>query len=413
MVQYPALSAFLASRMGAGSSPIRNLRRQVYELGEELRFPVWVAELSARELETYPPEQVQITCLQQARQATDFICVLDGSYGTPWNDAELCVLELEIFAAAMAGKRFHFFKLDPYEPDPRTESLLRAVRVARPDLARAEPQTAKLIVASLRQILSSTRQARRTWRRSTPSLSPASLDVTFLDGGFEPLTDKAPDARLVRSLISQSATAKDEPTRLVYVWMAVRHLCAAPYNDSSFAAYLPLWDAALSRWAAASAWYGLHGHHFLGRLAAVNTLLAVRQRLAETTTAGGTPQSIQGTRGALASEYYSIAKSTGSRKQRRVLLKRALANVDLALQEATSDQSGLIGIRGSILQALGRLREGLSDYRRMFDLRVDNDENEGRIGEAEAELGMGYLRLGHLWLAGRLLAARGNNPENR
>jgi tetratricopeptide (TPR) repeat protein len=193
--------------------------------------------------------------------------------------------------------------------------------------------------------------------------------------------------------------------------MAVRHLCAAPYNDSKFAAYLPLWDAALSRWAAASAWYGLHGHHFLGRLAAVNTLLAVRQRLAETTTAGGTPQSIQGTRGALASEYYSIAKSTGSRKQRRVLLKRALANVDLALLEATSDQSGLIGIRGSILQALGRLREGLSDYRRMFDLRVDNGENEGRIGEAEAELGMGYLRLGHVWLAGRLLGRGVANLE--
>jgi hypothetical protein len=113
------------------------------------------------------------------------------------------------------------------------------------------------------------------------SLSPIDLDVTFLDGGFAPLTDKPPNEHLVSTMLSRSAAAADEPTRLVYAWMAIRHLCAAPYNDSNFASYLPLWDAALSRWAAASAWYGLHGHHYLGRLAAVNTLLAVRQRLTE------------------------------------------------------------------------------------------------------------------------------------
>jgi tetratricopeptide (TPR) repeat protein len=222
----------------------------------------------------------------------------------------------------------------------------------------------------------------------------ADLNIQFLNGIFVPLNAGEPEERSIRALLSELSSETDQATRLVYLWMAIRHLCAAPYNDPTYDRFLPLWDQALSLWASAASWYGLHGLNFLGRLAAVNTLLKIRER-----TGSGGDLSIQGTKGALASEYYSIGKTVGSRTLRRKLFNRALIITNQSLEEPRSDPSGLLGIRGSVLQALGRLDEGLRDYHTMLSLRQSAGENSGRIGEAEAELGWGYFRL---WLPWRI-----------
>jgi tetratricopeptide (TPR) repeat protein len=401
--------AFLASRMDGRLS---NLRGQIYDLGVRSGRPIWVAGHSLPNLNGQPRDEVQATCLRYARAASEFIVVVDGSYGSPWNAADLCVLELEMLTAALAGKPFHLFLLEPYEPDPRIEGLLRAVQLARRDVADVKPKAEIDILSELTtQFEGSHAYPARTRppRRRVPTQE--NLDVRFLDGGFMPLHPEPPSEELVLNLLRNVDPSTNEAARLVDAWMALRHLCSAPYSDPTFSAYLPLWDAALSRWASAAAWYGLHGAHYLGRLAAVNTLLWIRQQATFRATTEREQLAIQGTYGGLASEYHSMAKLAETRREKRILFERALATANRALDGEPRDPSGLYGIRASILQALGRLRQGLDDYRRMLDIRTLRGEDHGRIGEAEPELGMGYLRLGHIFRAGDFLTRGVANLE--
>lgn len=390
---------------------LNDLRRSIHRLGHDLGRPIWVAEVDGQELGR-SPEEIQIACLERVRRLEEFICIVDGSYGTPWNLAELCVLELEIIVATLAGKRFHFFLLSPYDADSRTESLLRVVRKVRPDVATTKPLGADEILCTLSQRLKGTR-SRRAHRVDNPVdsnqdpwlQSERDLDVLFLDGSFAPLDEDSPGdslESLVRQVLARISAGKDHSTRLVYAWMAIRRLSAAPYSNSECVRFLPLWEEALSQWARAAAWYGLHGHHFLGRLAALNTLLLIRKRLAAPSACSSAP-SIHATGGALASEYLSMAKSVQSKSLKLILRRRALGAVNAALQENHQDHSGLLAIRGSALQALGHLHAGLREYRKVLHLRLAAGEDLGRIGEAESELGWGYLLCSVLdpWLFAR------------
>ncbi len=111
---------------------------------------------------------------------------------------------------------------------------------------------------------------------------------------------------------------------------------------------------------------------------------------------------IQGTHGAVASEYYSIAKRVPLWlwPARRRLFRQALDSVDLALRLNQPDPSGLRGIRGSILLHLGAPAAAVRDYEEMLRLRIESGEG---ISEAEVELGMGYLWAGRVRKAEQLL----------
>jgi len=73
------------------------------------------------------------------------------------------------------------------------------------------------------------------------------------------------------------------------------------------------------------------------------------------------------------------------------LRRRALATLNQALAEKPADPSGLLAIRGTTLQALWRLRDGLRDYQAVWRMRIEQKEDAGRLGEAESELGWGYF----------------------
>jgi Uma2 family endonuclease len=289
---------------------------------------------------------VQAACLTYARAADEFIAIIDGSYGRAENLAEVCVLELELLTAALAGKPFHLFLLEPYSPDPRTESLLHALRLAHRHLVDRRPKSGDEILTALTARLATIRRDGRQTRRPQPRpVMLEDLDVRFLDGRFMPLFPDPPSPELVQGLLKNAGLSTSVPGGLVDTWMALRHLCSAPYSDPAFAAYLPLWDVALSRWASAAAWYGLHGAQYLGRLAAVNTLLWIRRQPGVRPGACVDSLAIHGTYGGLASEYDSIAKQAPTPRQRRALLNRALATVDRAIEETSSDPSGLYGLR--------------------------------------------------------------------
>ncbi len=400
--------AFLASRMDPARVELRELRRRVYEVGRELGRPVWVAGCGPCKVESEDPLGIQLECLARVRRAREVICILDGSYGTPWNQAELCVLELEIVTAALARKPLRVFLLAPFESDPRMQTLIAAARVAGAAGTELAPRSGDQIERSIREHLSrrpGRLQCLAAFLRGGAPLDPDArqLDVSFLDGIFTPLRPGPPDDHLVRQLLLHAGAMPHLPTQLVYAWMAIRHLCAAPYDNPVHANRLPLWDAALTRWSSAAAWYGLHGHLSMGRLAAVNTLRWIRGRRSSAAVAPDAPGAIQGSLGGLASEYYSIAKRVRSRSLRKGLFEKALACVEEALRSGPVDPSGLIAIRGSILRHLGRRREALRCFHEMLRLRQARHDDPGRIGEAEVELGMGYLFVGDPGTALRLV----------
>lgn len=403
--------AFLCSRIATQT----RLRHRVWELGRALGGPIWVAEYSEPSLGASPDEIMDV-CLENVQRAPVFLCVLDGSYGgsTGLNPAEISLIELEVFQAVLARKPLYIYVVEPFTPEAPLTTFLRALEIVQPGVVRvcrSEDEALGQIELALkrwtrRHLLRPARilggLVQQLARRRSSAYSSMGRDIRFLDGVFVPHHTPA-DRELIAELVRQAGLTPNQPKKLVWSWMAIRHLSATPYTETTDMEVLTLWDKALSRWASASAWYGLHGHVYVGRLAAVNTLLDLRER-AGMTASRSPAEHIQGTRGAIASEYYSIAKMVPSRRDKEVLLQKALVELGIALEARPSDPSGFLAIRGSVHLALGDRDSAISDYQSVLRLReaADNPDPAG-IGEAQSELGYAYLRRGRLKEARRYL----------
>ena len=379
---------------------------------------MWVSEIDAKdEFAGKSLDFIQVACLKQVRLAPKLICVLDGSFGTTWNEGETSILELELATAAFSRRDIWIFLLSPFDrPDPRIESLLGAIRASCPEARIVGPLAQDEVLARTARLLETLGEISETFRVGTLvqdlacSRSPTlnydlhRRDVQFLNGTFAPLLDHRPDKDVVGRLIDEAQAETVMPNKLARLWIAVRHLSAVPFADSRFEEYLPLWESALGRWSSASAWYALHGHFFLGRLAAVNSLTAIRQRMPAAMRRSTGPPSIFASAGAAASEYYSIAKLVPSWWQRRRLLHKALWNCNAALSEpTTSDPSGLLDIRGHIKLRLFNPLGGIADLKRALRIRCDQGQSAARIGECEVHLGRAYAHCRLYGKAERLL----------
>jgi len=69
--------AFFSSRFAG----LEDFRGKVYELGQSMGWPIWVAEHSEPSLATRQPEEIIDVCLKKVRDAQLFLCVLEGGYG--------------------------------------------------------------------------------------------------------------------------------------------------------------------------------------------------------------------------------------------------------------------------------------------------------------------------------------------
>jgi hypothetical protein len=316
-----------------------------------------------------------------------------------------------------ADEIFWIFLLAPYDrPDPRIATLLKAVAIACPAARIKGPLAHDQVLASIARILEPLRTSPETMlpgplvqdlaRERSPILTfDINLrDVQFLNGTFAPLYTGVPDKELTKRLADHAAAETVIPEKLARLWIAIRHLSAAPYTDKRFEEYLPLWEHALGKWSAASAWYGLHGHFFLGRLASVNTLSTIRMRMPARMQTELGPPLIFRNAGAAASEYYSIAKLVPSTWQRHLLFRKALWNCNAALGNASvSDLSGLLDIRGHVKLHMFNPLGGLRDLKRALAIRRDQGQSAAHIGESEVHLGRAYVHCRLFGKAERLL----------
>lgn len=417
-------AAFLASRM---TDELKVIRENVYVIGQESRRHVWVAGKSDQELDGTSFDETQIICLEKVRHSERLICVLDGTYGTAqtsWNPSEISILELEIAMAMLAQKPIHIFLLEPrskhYIEDKRLSSFLKVVRAVYPKSIIERTISEKDIISRIEMIIENDRGVLNKIKNIFGSLLQwlyeirrrrRICDLRFLDAEFASVISERPDEMSIEKSLRAADEAPDMPTKLAKLWMCFRSLSAVPYTIPGFSSYLPFWKEMFSKWASASAWFALHGHFLLGRLAAANSLGEVINILGADKNLS--PEDAkEGVHGAIASEYYSMAKLVPSGRYKKLLLNEALSNLGNALSYTQGDISGLLSIRGSVLLELGDVRAAVSEYERSLQVRLDAKEPLGRIGEAEAYLGFGYFRLGinrlqlrYIWKAQELLEA--------
>jgi tetratricopeptide (TPR) repeat protein len=374
---------------------------------------IWAPE--PRPSATQPPAspfQLIDDLVAQVRRSNLFICVLQTRYGSSVfrNIESVSFLEAEIYEAAIFHNNVRFFLMEPFEPDARLRGLLDLVRTIRPGIIPDKPQSERLVLDQIKRALDQLPSSRRSWAISLRKLISGlaaqrghpNRDIEFFDKVFRPISTK-PDRDHIRMLLDGLAHEQSTERRLTHTWLALRELSAAPYDASESAEYLPLWNDALGAWSSSAAWYGLHGHLYAGRLAAVNSLLSIRERM----DARNIPvrqdraQYIQGTKGARASEYYSMAKVLRS-PQREYYLHLAERDLEDALRVIQDEPSGYIDIRGHIRLLQGRPEEALADFEEVRRLRDGAGDRKG-AAEAAADLGLAHLRLGNRRLALRLL----------
>jgi tetratricopeptide (TPR) repeat protein len=358
--------------------------------------------------------------IAQMRRSNLFICVLRDVYGSSVFGATESVsfLETEIYQAALFHNNIRFFLMEPFNPKGKLKGLLELIRTLRPGIVPERAQSDAAVLDGIKRALAETPRRRHPWAISVKRLvselafqrGDPQPDIQFFDGIFRPVSEK-PDRDHIRILVDGLAGEKSIERRLTRTWIALRELCAARYDAPKFAEYLPLWNEALGVWSSAAAWYGLHGHLYAGRLAAVNSQISIREKMDWREGPHDSVHYIQGTKGARASEYYSMAKLLSSRPQRAHYLKLAERDVESALRSIQDEPSGYLAIRGHIRLMQGEVRRALSDFEEVVRLKEAAGDVKA-LGESLADVGLAHMRSGKVSLAVRLLREGVTNLED-
>lgn len=350
--------------------------------------------------------------IKQIRRSTLFICVLRDLYGTSvFNDnSSVSFLETEIYQAALTHNNVRFYLMEPFNPSEKLKGLLDLVRAVRPGIVPDRAESETVVRDRIKREIERTSARRQaSWAISLKGLvgelalhrGHPRPDIEFFDKVFRPVSD-TPDRDHIRILLDGLAGEQSIEKRLTRTWIAIRELCAAPYDDPKFSEYLPLWNDVLGVWSSAAAWYGLHGHLYAGRLAAVNSQLAIRARMDWSKAARTTEHYIQGTKGARASEYFSMAKLMPDRARQEEYLLLAEQNVDEAIKAIEGDPSGFLAIRGHIRLAQGRIDQAQADFQEARSLKTSAGDDRG-AAEAGADLALIHMRRGEWRNAVKLL----------
>jgi hypothetical protein len=230
------------------------------------------------------------TLVEQIRKSKVFICVLRDVYGSSafGKTASISFLETEIYQAALFHNNAHFFLMEPFNPDERLRGLIELINTIRPGIIPAKALPEPLVHNGIKCVLERTVvQKRRPWTISLRELigklarerGHPKPDIEFFGNVLRSIYQEKnalPDKDHIKVLLNDLDQDMGVEQRLTRMWVALRELSSAPYDQPKFTEYLPLWNEALGAWTSAAAWYGLHGHLYAGRLADVNSLLKIR-----------------------------------------------------------------------------------------------------------------------------------------
>ncbi|MBU8547271.1 MULTISPECIES: tetratricopeptide repeat protein, partial [Roseomonadaceae] len=368
-------------------------------------FPVWMAE-SWKILDQnnmVPFIEKAMFCVEGVRTSQTYVAVARSNYGSKikianGEDVQVSYFEMEIFEAALLQKPMKIFILEGEELTGRLKYVLDLLEPALPGLDRT-PRSEDYIFACLQEMLEDLEQPRRSRRlRHLVGSAPRFTDQLMADRHFEynpmaagppirflnglgDLSAARPNESLVSTVLKDAQTELRHDRKLSLLWMAIRELMGAPPTKANDE-FVPLWEQALAAWSSAGAWYGLHGHPYMGCLAALSSLNSIKAERY------GFPA---GPHSGFASEYYSISKQAHRPKYRKDALDMALKHIEA--EALKGEASGTSGLRGSILYALGDRKKAIADFRRALELRRSVEgADRSAIGESMSELGFALVR---------------------
>jgi hypothetical protein len=396
--------------------PVRaKLRELASTLSIEIRAPVMRSSEGAE-----TGDQIIDRCFKDIREADVFVYLRTRRHGSavrfPESDATVVTyLEMELFAAAMLGKRILVLHERGMEAESQLADLLGLLRQSSGPEAYVQGDEAELISAFTSYIrdleVSTVRRAPKRHRMAFPDrlsrLRARRSIIRDLDepallflGGFQSQASAGGDldvaTRLLDTIASSDrsgAAALSHGAALFRIWAALREFIAYDRRDANVRA---LWDRALDMWTIKASWFGIHGHILMGPLAATNTQIELRRAYGVPETEGLMREPLD----ARASALYSVAQRMETRACQIRYFEQSALQATQAIQVAATDFSNALAIRGSAnlrLARLGRpwrLFDARGDFRAVLGERERRSAPEASIGEAETDLGLVMIMTG-------------------
>jgi hypothetical protein len=412
---------FLSSTYGeSNGTELRyfGIRQQLYDLGDELRIPIWVHECIKRNGLAHAFEQnckpdwiaAVEECLEELSRSDLVIVLLGSRAGVRIEMGEAgqtaaSVLEVELYYANLKRIPVVFYVLRGYEPEPELSNLIEILdlkgnknwfEVDEEDVcSEVKALLTSFPVASTEEWKLRFFHDRLAGERSFSSVSQEifSHRLSFL-GRFVPCGKADYQPERFKKLINLSEGAVvHRASQLGFLWMALRELSVGGWHPERTDEWLRICDL----WPSTAAWTGMHGTMVTSVLAAFHTRndLLLRQ--------GRSPETDSDfPYGPMASELYSMGLICETQQWKR---RRFEAAVKLATRHADRSPrkpDGALGIRASAHLRLARLSRpwhvysALADYRSAYRFREQNGDSASAVGEALSEWAFAEFQLRHL-----------------
>lgn len=382
-------------------------------------------------------------CLQQVDDCSLYIAVFHGAYGGSRysHAASVALTDLEFFEAVSEGKKILYYIIEPHEPEEELLALLTMVRTVTRGAfggAGSAGYVIRLIKDEIARHLERpdlrapwlTRGFRK-YEAGLMNLRRSELDSVH---GLQVLPGNPPTIASRHSvdefeqLLGSLTGIEERSERENHLTALLPELATVPYTDRSCSPFYSVWDRYCEGWLRATAWRGHHTVLRMGRLAMLNTQMAVRCSLAggtdrEQLLAGHAPSAgtigestpwirVFNLGGALGSEYYSLAKIQGNRRRKETFLRRGLEFLHIATRinglipddERDRFFAGLAAIRGHIFLELGdNTLDPVAAFEESLKLRETTGASLASVAEAKADFGhvlvrQGLTRRGHALL---------------
>jgi tetratricopeptide (TPR) repeat protein len=403
----------------------QELRSRIFKIGERVgRFVFVDEEVWERDLADEDCLAIADYLIRKVREAKVFICILGGSrHGDPIRfderDSSVSFLEIELFQAALLRKPIHLFVLEGFSPEPGLAGILEVLRFALPNSSIHERLSELDLEERVSRILQTSPKLERQplfplghsvirklvqtlyFARAPKPRYTRRTDVLFLNGSLSGGTGPL-DEDLVVRILRASKEQRDEELRLARIWLAIRELMKCTPDSYRDPELLVHWNMALDQWASAAGWYGLHGHLYMGALAAFNSMAKVRKTLRENVHSIADPNAIRYPGGQLASARYSIAKRLYG-KAKDSLLKEALDDANIAIRDGEDPLGSTLSVRAAIHRARGDIALAVQDFEEVLRRREQAGAGAGPMGVALSNLGYAYIHQRRLWLGRDLL----------
>jgi hypothetical protein len=389
------------------------VRKRLQRLGLSDKVELFLPEYPESELEEMGWRAIVDTCVHALHGSDLIIVLLFRRWGTAievddLGPAPVSYLEVELFHASLRRVPVLFFQAEDFEPEPELASLIRLVQRITPAAhwVKAPQALIEAEVVELLRRIDKSGALPAGLSRFCDALSDnvsfqqvdreiASTELSFMKG-FAP-AHRAPASLARADLLLAEArhlSGKGEGTfvdRLSRLWLALRELAKRPLGrgDDDLARR---WIELCELWNNSAAWLRLHGPMHLSVLASLQTRTQLRD--------AGYLSEQMFPYGPFASEAYSIAKASDTRRWQRNRFETARRLASKQIAKQGTDQSGAFGIRASATMQLAQRGRpwlvpfGLLDYRRMLQVRQRLDSSRSEIGEALVELGYAEFALG-------------------